>query len=471
MLKHVNKGPIVVNLIDYLDNIAKNIQNFTCDNYQHTVQNDRDNYKYSLLKNIHYTYNLITKKLLPGINLESLDKNIDKSIKEALLNLKNESAVLSLVAKENARANLIKIQKSLSNATLLLQTSQIDQESASGLDTLNEIISMLINNYNNIEFYLDSILLADSITKISLRITKDENIPKTFTADLNYIRSIIKSNIFVGKYGLVLHALDVNYFPFEKNLLPTELLNQIALPPHMQFNNSDLVKSIVSQKIKFIQNLIRNGEYKIPKYSELIYDSKFNNDSLLFYVWNHTNFDGDIKKLLNGNEILITADIRNGPNYSAIKYNDIGINFKFHNETVQKEFNSVIQNFRLTMSIIGKNYHRCAERVYNIPHSDAVSIDYRLSKDSENKWIDSNEPYKIITNNRAVLSPYGIWSLKLTNATETVLFDSLKKYENETIDLELVGEGTYIRRNAKFEFDVCNEFLDGYYNFQKTILI
>lgn len=340
---------------------------------------------------------------------------------------------------------------------------QMQQQFQHCFDKLNDGFATMISIYDRIDSYLDSKELFNYFGKISLTDKTDDGVTHTaLKAAISDLRLKIKSNLLLEKYGNALYAYKQHNFPFV-----AELLNQFDLAPHMQHNDIQSMKSNAIRYIKGMQNSLQLNQMNVSKYSKYIHtNEKFNSntkDSTPFYVWSGNQFANDFEKLLSGTEIELKADIRKGLSHNAVKYNDIGIHIKFRNDTKQMEFDAIIPNFRLTMNTTGHNYYRCNDQFYYIPMEDQVSFSYTLRRD-QNKWTNPNEHYNLIKTNHAFLSPYVMWSIKLTREKDGISFDSFQNFDYENIDLELVGEGSYVENDVELKLEVCNKNLEMFYN-------
>ncbi|XP_055847846.1 uncharacterized protein LOC129913287 [Episyrphus balteatus] len=332
------------------------------------------------------------------------------------------------------------------------------------MEKIDEGFSILIDIYDRIDSYSDSVKQANYMAHIvsapvmSIQVTDSE-----LSQALNSLNLLIQSNILFEKYGIALQAFKQHYFPFAAHVM-----QKFQLPADLKLNDIESLRLNIIDRIKEMKNHIDESEATISDYSKFIHNRNvFNSNdvgSLPFYAWNHDTIQDDIQKLLNGSEILMKADISKGLNYNSVKFNDIGINFRFKNENLQNNFNSVLRNFGLTMTLVGNNYYRCGERYYFISFDDAITISYNLNKNE-----DPNEVYKTIRDSHTFLSPYGLWSIRLRQVNKSVSFNQLKKFANESIDMELVGRGYYIEQNPEFNFNVCNEYLDSFYSMENIV--
>ena len=112
------------------------------------------------------------------------------------------------------------------------------------------------------------------------------------------------------------------------------------------------------------------------------------------------------------------------------------------------------------MTMISNNYYRCDKRVYHLPIDRNIVIEQSMKHDSDGLPIKQNDVYKKISESNYFLSPYGLWSIKLENERNNV---TLQRFENEIIDVELIGRGQYLKNVESVSRDICNSQLDKYY--------
>lgn len=201
-----------------------------------------------------------------------------------------------------------------------------------------------------------------------------------------------------------------------------------------------------------------------------------------FYTFKSRDFKTEFRRLLNGEEIMIGADIVKGINQNAVKFNEIEIQFKLSDEKAQIELNSELQKFSVRMTMVGNHYYRCGNKFYYLSIDDNAVIEYSFKKDpTTRKPIKFNDVYrKLSENSYYFLSPYTMWKIQLIKLAEdfpqielndTMIqnqFGKLKKFERETINLELCGHGQYSRKGGEFSNEVCNGEIEKYYSYDNT---
>ncbi|GIY03652.1 hypothetical protein CDAR_526661 [Caerostris darwini] len=88
------------------------------------------------------------------------------------------------------------------------------------------------------------------------------------------------------------------------------------------------------------------------------------------------------------------------------------------------------------------SYYRYKGKFYLII-SDRQQIHYSYEKNSVGEPVRVNNVYTKIRNGDLMLSPFAVWEVKLTEATDKHSFQELEVYKDK-VDLELAGRGTYV---------------------------
>lgn len=196
-----------------------------------------------------------------------------------------------------------------------------------------------------------------------------------------------------------------NQFPFGTTLVSTFG----KLPTFLMFNDTETLVNITSKHIDELKEKMRNSEISVGKFDldvfkSIDFSSNSTNAASPFCIWKHNEIKNEVKKLLQGKNITLKADITKGLNQNAVKFKEISIRFKMINENEQQEFDKVLENFSLSVTMIGNNYYRCGTKFYYISHDEIIIIESSLKKDSNGKLVSIylhffSQNFKIITNN------------------------------------------------------------------------
>lgn len=322
-------------------------------------------------------------------------------------------------------------------------------------------MDILINVYDRIESISDHTKFVDFISQIASNGGQNITTDPQLMHIINKMDEIIQTNLVLEKHKFMIHAFKQHYFPFAPLFL-----DKFYLPPELCLNNVDALKErAITQIIELYRGIIISdstlGDKDIHLFSDIQFDSDNENSAMPpFYIWTNQENKNEIQNLLNGEEIVLKANVINGVNKNAIKFNRIGIHLNSPNSTIQTQLNEAIKHFDLTMKMIGGTFYRCDKRVYQVPTDDKVIIEQSMKRDANGIPIKQNDVYRKISESNYFLSPYTLWSIKLENEKNNV---TLNQFENEIIDISLVGRGQYLKTEQSVSSDVCNDHLDKYY--------
>lgn len=332
------------------------------------------------------------------------------------------------------------------------------------IEKSEEGMTTLIDVYDRIDSYADNAKLAAYIADIaSAKSIQIEIRDERLSAAKAKLDRIIQSNLVQEQYEVALHAFKQHSFPFAKSVL-----EHFILPTNLTVNDTESLTVNAVSRINDMMSHDQNSKSSILKNDRYLYDEvSFDGGSMHFapfYVWKGRDVRKEIETLFRGEEIVLKADVVKGINQNAIKFNEIAIRFKVANEEDQRRLDRELENFHLTMKMIGYNYYRCDSTYFHISVDDDVEITYSLANDSRGMPIFHNTVYDKIRANDYFLSPYALWSLKLTKGR----FSRLRSFGMSDIDLELVGTGQYLD-HGPFISELCNDQLDQFYSVDNTI--
>ncbi|CAG8592042.1 32420_t:CDS:1 [Gigaspora margarita] len=237
--------------------------------------------------------------------------------------------------------------------------------------------------------------------------------------------------------------------------------------PFFCWENKTYSQERLEQKIGTMHSIVQKCKIILYKSDECLIEDKFNDEfSQPFFVWENKTYSQEISKLLNGEEVTIYADITKSDhnNKNAIKFNEIGIKFRYKPEdkAEQNNMDNELNNFILSMCHLGDSYYKYNDKFYKIRNTK-YNIICGFKKDNDGEPFPRNEIYKKIKKGELMLSPYTMWKIKLYN--DDANFSKLKKYE-KVVDLELVELGKYIQNSNDLSRKV-----EKYYNEYKIDLL
>lgn len=368
----------------------------------------------------------------------------------------NTKSVVALDVQQWKMKDALKATRKELVSTLEGFSSESDVQDT--LDELDQAFDMLIKIYDRIQSFQDQSKLVtfisatqtSSFTKIKI---DDPNLQAQFdTLEVN-----IQSNVIIGQFLNVLNSFKQNVFPYADFYLDV-----YQLPPILAKRKTTLTE-VISETVSMVDSLslrIRslNGSV-INKPDISIKSADFNSNMTstgAFYVWRNSDYKTDITDLLANKTVYLVANVRNGLDLNAVKFNRIGIEFSFENKTLQAELKKKMRPLQISMVHSGRSSYYCGDQYYSISSAPQdIQYSFEDGKDGPNV---QNEVYKKLKNGNILLSPYTLWAIKFVSGDPTVLLP----YAN-LINIELYGSGTYINKGVA----VCDSNLGKYYDFDE----
>lgn len=345
-----------------------------------------------------------------------------------------------------------------------------DTELEHCIERMKHGIETLISVYNRLNVYSDKAKMVTLIQDLEME-SVEMNSPE-MKVSVQLLNETIHSNLMLEHCITAAQVLKLRSFPID-----LEYLKVCQLPAETKSDNSNSVRNTLTRQIDDVMHKMQLSNAVIREEDSIAFNNiEFNVDSP-FYTWNHKKFNNEINRLLNGEEILLYADIPtalrqptiNSIRMNAVKFNKILIHFNVIDQSRQNDLNEKLKDFQFEMTMIGSNYYmnyyRCNKMLYSVPIDIDISFNFHISN-LQNGTIVTNDFYNTIMKTDHFLSPYSVWKIKLLSKTKD--FSKLKAFTNEEIDLMLIGRGGFIR-NDDIRRQVCNANLDEYYRLDNVL--
>lgn len=324
------------------------------------------------------------------------------------------------------------------------------------IDKINEATGMLNSIYDRIDSYAEKAELATYIANIASASCSSH---PTDNDELNEVicglNKMIQTNLILEQYEIAVNAFKQHKFPFAHFYT-----SEFKLPSTLQFNDTDELKKQTIQNIQAMKNALQQSKTSILKYDQDVVLDK----AATFYTWQYDDIKDAIDELLQGQQILLKADIANGMNQNAVKFKEIAIYLKLSNESAQTELDAKLQGFNVIMTMVGNNYYRCGNRSYSMSVDDNIVIEYSIKRNDKGKPVSCNGVYAKIQDGDFFLSPYTMWGIQLAGN-----FDELNCFRNKIVDLQLIGHGQYVKQSSSLIGEFSNNVLDKHYDFDGII--
>lgn len=380
---------------------------------------------------------------------------IEQTLTEAIRNAGNKSHVQLDISKWTIQGAMKEVKKTINEVT---QTFAIAPEIRHALELLDDGITAVIDVYNLVDSYAEKKQLATLITSFAIA-------PNEFKDDrlkwaVFKIEKIIDANLVMEQYEATMNALKQRKFPFAE-----WYLDQFKLPS----NSSTIDDAFTISAVDAISELIariQQSKSLIEEIDSYLYSNyTFINDESFFH-WDHFDYKDEMVNLMNGRAVLFVADINDGLKFNAIKFNEVWLNFKMINQTIQSVFDAELYRFSVVMEMVGNNFYRCNNRIYRISLDNAVRLSFTL--ESGRPW-KVNDVYGKLKTAEPFLSPYSTWRITLISKNnDDADYLLLKEYQNYISKVSLEGRGQYLDKDAKLVYQICSDRLDKFYQLESA---
>ncbi|CAG8789442.1 16144_t:CDS:2, partial [Gigaspora margarita] len=368
---------------------------------------------------------IIFKTIFPMINKMQDDISKMESV------IKAKSHVFLDLTKWKVQSSFKKIKHEIQKMT---DGFEAQEDITHYIKKLNEGMNTIINIYDHIQDYNDQAMLSKYISDInsqkSIEIKNDE-----LKECIEKLELTIRTNIIKDRFKKATTAFKQWVFPYAYKYL--DILDD---------DNIDSNKII--ECLRSLKSEVEGDYVSIKKDDNFLMSEKFDSITRPFFVWKAEKYKQEISKLLEGEEIILNANItESNSKKNAVKFSKIGIKFKSTDDEIQKQIDCELEHFNVKMVHSGNSYYRYCDKFYLI-RSDKQGIDLTHSFKMENgKPVSSSKVYDKITEGNLMLSPYTVWKIQLIELNDKASYYKLKNYENE-VDLELIGYGEYINQDG-----------------------
>lgn len=350
----------------------------------------------------------------------------------------------------------------------------LEQDMVRNAEKIGETFACIIKIYDRIQSYQDQAKFAEYLANIqspsSLDITD-----KRLRDVVLQVKLVIQTNLVMDQYQIAIHSFKQHQFPFAHIHLAT-----FDLPTGLEANDTKTIVTRAVEEVSYLQELnkflaISIGKFDRDVFGDIDFNSNDGSIAVPFYTFKSREYKKEVRRLFKGEEVTINADIRYAFNQNAVKFNKIGIDFKFVDGEADKQsdLNAVLENFGIRMTMVGHNYYQCEGKFYYLAVDDTLVIEYSFKRNQDGKPVKYNEVFRKLDGKNYFLSPYAIWKVQIVKilddfpsnkTTDTRIgFNALNKFERDSINIELFGRGQYLRGDAEISKEVCTDEIKKFY--------
>lgn len=295
-------------------------------------------------------------------------------------------------------------------------------------------------------------------------LTNSENTVNEVKKGMQELDLLITTNLVLEKYELFIPALKQHTFPFIYEYFHDF---EDEIPMSLQTNDIENLKQKAIKQINDVKYKLALSEATLTKKDNYLFsDTEFGEFVPPFFVWEYDEHKRNIQKMLQGEEVFMSADIVKGYKKYAVKYREIGIFLKAEITEIQNELDERLCNFEVIMKMIGNCYYRCGQRIYTFPTDENIQIKYGMESNTTGIPKLLNDTNEASVERDLFLSPYGLWSIQLKNIKNA---HNLGKFSYYPINIELRGRGGYLDSDDYIKNDICTNKLDEMYTLNSII--
>lgn len=394
------------------------------------------------LKKLHNLQAAIYNDLLPTFI------DLERSLRITSHDLDHKSSIALSIQKAKIQQQMQIVQKRLSDTM-----NGVELVSHAGIKdcllNVHEAMNLVIDIYNRIQSYKEQSDLVDYLAAINAPNFRQSvlNDPK-LTAIITELKFNLQTNILLSQYDRIFDAVKQAVFPYASNYLdiyrlPAEHLTEQNTTAFL-VTAVDNIKSLRGRIDELNATVINRDDADI----HLV-------ESQAFMVWPNNEIQDQIRRLFAGEKVYLFADVRRNSKQNAVKFNSVRIEFRTDHQTRQTKFENILQSFDVILTHMGDSHYRCDKQFYTIT-SSSQQISYSIRTHSQSQMpLRRNAVYEKINTGVALLSPYALWSVQLTDGP----FEQLAPFA-DVVDIELHGRGSYVSDNA----EICDSELNHYYS-------
>ncbi|XP_065208849.1 uncharacterized protein LOC135837485 [Planococcus citri] len=337
------------------------------------------------------------------------------------------------------------------------------------IDELSGEMMVAFQIFDRIQDYKDRVKFAKYVADLNSGLIMTDY--GEFKQDIDDLELTIKSNLVLQEYEKALDTFKQYIFPFSN-----KYLNQFDISSFLRPTNLTDVISKAAKEVSVLRDMLTKKHTSVTSENDLVFqDLRYditNIDQKPFFTWKNETYKEEIRKLLQGQEITLKADITRGIIQNAVKFKEIGIRFKLANRTMQNHLDQEAANFLVKLTHSGDSHYRCNQEYFIFKHN-AITMQHSVNMGNNSHYHHMDRNSKLIQANEPLFSPYATWKIQLDKrsqgeeeqSTNSSIFDVFRQFFNQTIDLVLEGYGGHVSYPA----EVCNDDLEKYYTLDEII--
>jgi len=279
------------------------------------------------------------------------------------------------------------------------------------------------------------------------------------------ISTIIRSNEIIREFLFVFTAYQQVLFPYGgekigvlKSTLSLLMGSSNMTAENVIFSVRPALETIQKDLAELSESILNHKDKNVVVAD---FNSKYISSSS-FFVWPKEKYSQQIEALLSGEQVTLVASVLAPEVRNAVKFHTAMLNFTSKDVNVKNRIDELLRSFEVEMIHGGESYFRCGSRFYAIG-GDKLTFTTSFERNEKGELVSRNKVFEKLKYGDVPLSPYTVWKFRLVHVsskTDPKLRHSQLAKLAKKVDLELVGQGYYVKEEAP----ICDSDLGQFYN-------
>ncbi|MBY0291783.1 MAG: hypothetical protein K2W92_00625, partial [Alphaproteobacteria bacterium] len=332
-----------------------------------------------------------------------------EEVKKTVSNFQNnqdKSSVALDVQKWNIRKYLMNVQDVIQDFT---EGFNVEKDFRRSLEKMKGALETVLQLYERIQNFQDQMTLASYVANLQTPYFSDMPKEEPLHSELLNLKKMTNNYIILERYAKAINAVQQWAFPFESYF--------VGEFENLHFNKTLSTEDTVNRAIGNLGKLEDRVEQYETTIVNFIDKDIVKSDFRLkykgnrpFFTWNFSNYEREIKKVLQGEEVILKAEIF--PNtLSAVKFNKMELALSHSNSTQDASLQEMLKNYRFTLTHQGDSFYKWKNQTYKIS-SGAFKISCHFERMKETQEPNGCNPiYEKLAGKYYLLSPYAYWAI------------------------------------------------------------
>ncbi|XP_059474434.1 uncharacterized protein LOC132196061 [Neocloeon triangulifer] len=329
---------------------------------------------------------------------------------------------------------------------------------------LEEYMSILIDAYDKLNELEYRLQLKDFLGRLHGGDCSRSEDPKLCNRQQKLVSEIHADEMF-GNFLYIFTAYQQTLFPFggSKTGVLHSTVAQLKENHDLNLEGKVVILqeglNLIIDDLHNMQDAIINDKEKSVVATE--FNSKYTSSSP-FFTWKNSKYQKQIKQLLKGEQVTLSASVMSPGVKNAVKFNSLLLNLTSSDPQVARKVHELLTHFQIEMVHTGESHYKCGGTYYVIG-GDVLNFKISFEKNEQGGSVSRNTVFDKMSYGDVPLSPYTVWKFQLLHRSNSDKRNLLNELEQnaDSVDLELAGAGFFVEDGAP----ICDSDLGQYYQY------